>query len=142
MVDVGAKEVTRRIAVARGFIKMSGRTARLLRENQLQKGDAVAVAELAGVMAAKKTHELIPLCHQLHLSHIAVEVRVVENGAEIEATVKSEGKTGVEMEALTACSVAALAVYDMCKAVEKDMEIGPIHLVRKEGGKSGSYIRR
>ena len=141
MVDVGAKPVTRRLAVAAGRITLAPETIRLLRENRLAKGDALQVARLAGIMAAKRTHELIPLCHPLQLSHVEVEIELQGERAEIRASVRCEGKTGVEMEALTACSVAALTLYDMCKAVDKTMVIGNIRLLRKEGGRSGVYRR-
>ncbi len=141
MVDVGDKPVTRRTAVAGGFIQLSPQTLQLLRENRLEKGDAVQVARIAGIMAAKRTHELIPLCHPLPITSIDVDIRLTDSGADIRATVRCDGKTGVEMEALTACSVAALTLYDMCKAVDKSMVIGRIRLLRKEGGRSGVYVR-
>ncbi len=141
MVDVGDKAVTSRVAEAAGAVTLSAETLRLLRENQLQKGDALQVARIAGIMAAKRTHELIPLCHPLPLSHVQVDIRLAEDRAEIRSLVRCEGRTGVEMEALTACSVAALTLYDMCKAVDKAMVIGEIRLLRKEGGKSGAWIR-
>ncbi|MFQ5630251.1 MAG: cyclic pyranopterin monophosphate synthase MoaC [bacterium] len=140
MVDVGEKAVTRRRAVAGGFIAMKPATLSLIKQNKLKKGDALQVARLAGIMAAKRTHELIPLCHPLLLSHIDVQIRLRDDGAEIESTVVCEGKTGVEMEALTACSVAALTIYDMCKSVDKSMAIGDIRLLEKEGGRSGRWV--
>lgn len=142
MVDVSGKKVTLRKAVAGGFVSLKPETLELLRQNKLGKGDALSTARLAGIMAAKKTHDLIPLCHPLQISKIALDLRLQPAGVEIMATVKCEGKTGVEMEALTACSVAALTVYDMCKAVDKEMVIGNIRLLKKEGGRSGRYIRK
>jgi cyclic pyranopterin monophosphate synthase len=141
MVDVGAKEHTTRRATARGRVCVSPDTLRLIQARGFKKGDVLTVAQLAGIMAAKKTHELIPLCHPLALSSIAVELSIDEaaNTVEIEATVGLTGQTGVEMEALTAVSVAALTVYDMCKSVDRAMRIEAIRLVRKEGGKSGTF---
>jgi len=142
MVDVGHKPDTERVAIAKGEVHMSSETLRLVKEGNLPKGDVFAVARLAGIMAAKRTPELIPLCHPLLLSHIDVELSINEEKSciEITATVRSTGKTGVEMEALTAVSVAALAVYDMAKGVEKTMRIQNIRLVEKHGGKSGDII--
>ncbi len=141
MVDVGAKEHTQRRATARGRVCVSPDTLRLIAGRGFKKGDVLAVAQLAGIMAAKKTHELIPLCHPLALSSVAVELSIDEAGStvEIEASVGLTGQTGVEMEALTAVSVAALTVYDMCKSVDRGMRIEAIRLVRKEGGKSGLF---
>jgi cyclic pyranopterin phosphate synthase len=141
MVDVGAKEHTRRSATARGRVTMAPETLRLIQARGFKKGDVLGVAQLAGIMAAKKTHELIPLCHPLMLTSVKVELTPDEsaNAIDIEATVGLAGQTGVEMEALTAVSVAALAVYDMCKAVDRGMRIVDIRLVRKEGGKSGTF---
>ncbi len=139
MVDVGDKAITRRKAVAEGFISLQPETLTLLRENKLKKGDAVQVARIAGIMAAKQTSALIPLCHPLMLSQVEVEITLDDEGARICSTVRCEGKTGVEMEALTACSVAALTLYDMCKAVDKSMVIHGIRLLRKEGGRSGVF---
>lgn len=143
MVDVGAKAVTEREASATGTIHMRPDTLRRITAGQLPKGDVFAVARVAGIMAAKKTPELIPLCHPLLISSVNVEFTPDEEMGriEIEARVKVNGKTGVEMEALTAVSVAALTIYDMCKAVERDMAISDISLKRKSGGKSGTYIR-
>ncbi|RLC81403.1 MAG: cyclic pyranopterin monophosphate synthase MoaC [Chloroflexi bacterium] len=142
MVDVGHKPDTERMAVAKGEVYMKPETLRLIKEGNLPKGDVFSVARLAGIMAAKRTPELIPLCHPLFLSHIDVELGINEEKScvEITATVRSVGKTGVEMEALTAVSVAALAVYDMAKAVEKTMRIQNIRLVEKHGGKSGDIV--
>ena len=143
MVDVGAKSVTEREAIATGRIHMHPDTLRLITTGQIPKGDVLAVARVAGIMAAKKTPALIPLCHPLLLSSITVEFTPDEEMGriEIEANVKVSGKTGVEIEALTAVSVAALTIYDMCKAVEKDMAISDISLKHKSGGKSGTYVR-
>jgi cyclic pyranopterin monophosphate synthase len=141
MVDVSAKDDTRREATARGRIVMRQETLALIQSAGLPKGDVLAVARIAGVMAAKRTHELIPLCHPLPVSGVTVELAPSEAGdaVEIEATVRVTGQTGVEMEALTAVSVAALTIYDMCKAVERGMRIEAISLVAKSGGRSGDY---
>ena len=139
MVDVGDKSVTTRRAVASGQVSMTDQTLAMIRDGGHKKGDVIQVAQLAGIMAAKKTPDLIPLCHPLSLSHVSVDITLIENGLEITAECRLDGKTGVEMEALTAVSVAALTVYDMCKAVDKAMVIGPIKLVHKSGGKSGDY---
>ena len=139
MVDVGGKADTERVAVARGEVAMRPETLRLIAERGMPKGDVLAVAQVAGIMAAKRTPDLIPLCHTLLLTRVGVDFRIDEEASRIEitATVRSRGKTGVEMEALTAVSVAALTIYDMAKAVEKTMRIGNIRLVHKRGGKSG-----
>jgi cyclic pyranopterin phosphate synthase len=143
MVDVGAKADTERLAVARGRITMQPETLALIRGGTVKKGDVLTVAQIAGIQAAKRTHELIPMCHPLLLTHVGVELMPgeakTEAWIEIEATVRTRGKTGVEMEALTAASVAALTVYDMCKAADRGMEIGPVRLVHKSGGKSGDW---
>ena len=141
MVDVSAKNETVRIAVARGIITMAKDTLRLITSGQIPKGDVLAVARVAGIMAAKKTAELIPMCHPLMLTGCTVDFHIDESEAaiHIEAIVKTTGKTGVEMEALTV--VTALTIYDMCKAVDKNMVIGQIRLVSKSGGKSGHYQR-
>jgi len=142
MVDVGGKPDTERVAVARGEVTMRPETLRLIAEQGLPKGDVLAVAQVAGIMAAKRTPDLIPLCHPLLLTQVDVEFRIDEEASRIEitATVRSRGQTGVEMEALTAVSVAALTIYDMAKAVERTMRIGNIRLVRKSGGKSGEIV--
>lgn len=142
MVDVGGKPDTERVAVAKGEITMCSETLALIQEGGIPKGDVLAVAQVAGIMAAKRTHEMIPMCHPLLLTHVAVEFAPdeAENLIEITATVKTTGKTGVEMEALTAVAVAALTIYDMCKAVDRAMHITNIRLVRKSGGKSGEII--
>ncbi len=143
MVDVGAKADTARRAVAEGFVRMSEKTLVLVTEGTAAKGDVLGVARLAGIMAAKRTSELIPLCHPLPITHVAVDLAAdpALPGVRITAEVRTTGKTGVEMEALTAVAVAALTVYDMLKAAEKGMEIGGIALVLKEGGKSGLWQR-
>lgn len=140
MVDIGGKTVTERTATARGSVKMSEQTLAIIRKGETQKGDVLGIARLAGIMAAKKTPEIIPLCHPLPLTGIAVDLTPTPpDRIEIEATVKLSGRTGAEMEALTAVSAAALTVYDMVKAVDKSMRITDIRLIRKEGGKSGLY---
>lgn len=142
MVDVGDKDVTSRVARAFGHVTMQPETLRLIQDKQLAKGDVFEVARLAGIMASKRTSDLIPLCHPLALNKASVDFEVVDDRTiRIEATVSVNGKTGVEMEALTSASVAALTIYDMCKAVDRGMEIGPFHLVEKSGGKSGHFIR-
>ena len=142
MVDVSAKSETKREAIARGRIVMRRETLALIAEGGLPKGDVLAVAQIAGMMAAKRTHELIPMCHPLLLT--GIDVRLTPNDGrsciEIEAAVRTTGKTGVEMEALTAVSVAALTVYDMCKAVDRAMKIEGVRLVKKTGGKSGDVV--
>ena len=141
MVDVGDKDVTERMATARATVVMQPATLKLIREKKAAKGDVLAVAQLAGIMAAKKTSDLIPLCHPLALSSVQVTLTLDEtrNAVDIEATCKLKGKTGVEMEALTAASVAALTVYDMCKAVDRGMVIEQVKLLHKSGGKSGTF---
>lgn len=142
MVDVGEKHDSMRWAVARGEVRMKPETLKLIREGAIKKGDVLSVAQVAGIMAAKRTAELIPLCHPLQTTHIEVKLTLDERlpGVLITATVRVVGKTGVEMEALTAVSVAALTVYDMAKAVDRSMHIGNIHLVEKHGGKSGDIL--
>jgi len=142
MVDVSSKPDTERVAVARGEVIMLPATLALIQEGGIKKGDVLTVAQLAGVMAAKKTSELIPLCHPLPMHQVVVDIQAVEElpGLRITATVKTFGKTGVEMEALTAVSVAALTVYDMAKAAEKTMRIQNIRLVEKHGGRSGDIF--
>ncbi|MCR6632280.1 MAG: cyclic pyranopterin monophosphate synthase MoaC [Magnetospirillum sp.] len=141
MVDVSDKGETERVAVARGKVVMAPQTMALIQSRGLKKGDVLAVAQLAGIMGAKRTPDLIPLCHPLALTSVKVELALDPDNAAvaIEATCKLRGRTGVEMEALTAVSVAALTVYDMVKAVDKSMRITDIHLVHKSGGKSGTY---
>lgn len=142
MVDVGGKPATRREAVARGRITIRPAALRLIRERRVAKGDPLAAARLAGIMAAKRTADLIPLCHPLPLSHVAIEVTPRPRGYDIEARVATTAQTGVEMEALTAVAVAALTVYDMVKAADKSMTIDHIRLVSKSGGRSGTYRRK
>ena len=142
MVDVGDKPVTSREALARGEITMSATALRLIRQGALAKGDPLQAARLAGIMAAKKTAELIPLCHPLPLTHVSVELTPTRRGYRIDARVRTASQTGVEMEALTAVAVAALTIYDMAKAVDKEMVIGQICLIEKKGGRSGHYRRK
>lgn len=142
MVDVGSKPDTERVAIARGEVVMQPETLVLIRQGDVKKGDVLGVARLAGIMAAKRTAELIPLCHPLQLTHVALELQADDSlpGIRLEATVRTVGKTGVEMEALTAVSVAALTVYDMAKAVDRTMRIDGVRMVEKHGGRSGSII--
>ncbi len=144
MVDVSAKEITSRTAVARGAIHMRAETLALILEEKIEKGDVFSVARIAGIMAAKKTSELIPMCHPLNITSVEIDLTAARDPArvDIEATVHVSGKTGVEMEAMTAVSVAGLTIYDMCKAVDREMTIGEIRLVKKSGGKSGTFIRK
>ncbi|SFV69913.1 Molybdenum cofactor biosynthesis protein MoaC [hydrothermal vent metagenome] len=139
MVDVSDKNITNRSATATGFITMSPETIKLIQSGNNKKGDVLATARIAGIMSAKKTSELIPMCHPLMLSSIKVDLEIQENGINIIATCKLDGKTGVEMEALTAVSIAGLTLYDMCKAVDKTMCISNIKLIEKIGGKSGHW---
>jgi cyclic pyranopterin phosphate synthase len=140
MVDVSAKDRTAREAEASAFVAMSSQVLQSLASNP--KGDPLETARLAGIMAAKKTAELIPLCHPLPLSHVDVKLRQCENGIAVSSRVRTTAETGVEMEALVAASIAALTVYDMCKALDKGIEIRDVMLERKSGGKSGAYIRK
>ena len=143
MVDVGEKAVTHRTAVAVGRVTMSPECFAAVAEGRAKKGDVLGVAQVAGIMATKRTSELIPLCHPLPLTKVSVDFKLLPERQAVEAlcTVKTAGVTGVEMEALTGVSTALLTIYDMCKAVDKGMELGEIHLVEKTGGKSGHYIR-
>jgi cyclic pyranopterin phosphate synthase len=143
MVDVGDKPLTKREAVATGHVRMAPETLAIIRNGDAKKGDVLGTARLAGIMAAKRTHELIPLCHPLLLTHIAVEISEDEAlpGLQVKAVVAVSGQTGVEMEALTAVSVCCLTIYDMVKAVDRSMEIGAIVLQEKQGGRSGSFKR-
>jgi len=143
MVDVSAKAVTRREAVARGEVLMRPETLARIAAGALPKGDVLAVARLAGIMAAKRTADLVPLCHPLPLSHVDVELtpEAAAGRVRIESRVTVEARTGVEMEALTAVAVAGLVLYDMCKAVDREMTIGAIRLVKKTGGRSGTFVR-
>jgi cyclic pyranopterin monophosphate synthase len=142
MVDVSAKAVTTRTAVAQGFVKMKAAVVRAVRRLKNPKGNPLEVARIAGIAAAKRTAEWIPLCHPLPLTHIDVTARLCQNGVELQSIVMAAAQTGVEMEALVAVSAAALTVYDMCKALDKTMEITDIVLVRKTGGKSGDFHRQ
>jgi len=141
MVDVSGKDVTRRTAVAGGFIRMSPDAVKAVKSGTVPKGDVLAAARIAGIQAAKRTGELIPLCHPLPLDQVTVDFSIERNGIEIKTAAVFTGRTGVEMEALTAVSVAALTIYDMCKSVDKTMEIGRICLLEKSGGRSGHYVR-
>lgn len=142
MVDVTDKAKTFRTAVAEGTVHMAPATAALIRSGGVAKGDVLAVAQVAGIMAAKRTSELIPMCHPVALTGLDMAFSVEEDAVRIRAEARCTGVTGVEMEALTAVSAAALTIYDMCKAVQRDMEIGRIHLCRKSGGRSGDYERK
>ena len=141
MVDVGAKPVTERTATARVRVVMQAATAALIRSGGAKKGDVLGVARIAGIMAAKRTAELIPLCHPLPISSVSLDLAAGEDAVEIAATVRTTGQTGVEMEALTAASVAALTVYDMCKSVDRGMRIEGLRLTHKAGGKSGEFVQ-
>jgi len=141
MVDVSAKAETARAATAHAFIRMKRATVGKIRGLKSPKGNPLEIARIAGITAAKRTAELIPLCHPLPLTHVDVQAKLCQNGVEIVSEARTTGPTGVEMEALVAASVAALTVYDMCKALERGMEIGKVHLLSKTGGRSGSYHR-
>ncbi len=143
MVDVTEKDVTERVAVATGRVLMKKETLELILANEVKKGDVLGVARVAGIMAAKKTPELVPLCHPLNITNVGVEFATVDDppSVEITATAKVASKTGVEMEALCAVAVSALTIYDMCKAVDREMELTDIRLVEKSGGKSGEFRR-
>ena len=141
MVDVGAKSITQRVATARARVTMLPATAALIRSGGARKGDVLGVARIAGIMASKRTAELIPLCHPLPISAVSLELEVTDYTVEIAATVSTTGQTGVEMEALTAASVAALTVYDMCKSVDRGMRIEAVRLTHKSGGKSGDFTQ-
>ena len=142
MVDVSGKQTTERVAVAEGRVVMTKKTLDLVLKGDAKKGDVLGAARIAGIMAAKRTHELIPLCHPLAISKIAVDITPTKTGLAVRATVKVSGQTGVEMEALTAVSVACLTIYDMVKAVERGMRIEGIRLIAKQGGKSGDYVAK
>jgi cyclic pyranopterin monophosphate synthase len=141
MVDVTAKPATSRTAVAHAFVRMGRGTVASLRHLKSPKGDPLEVARIAGITAAKRTSELIPLCHPLALTHVDVRAKLCQNGIEITSEARVTGPTGVEMEALVGAAVAALTIYDMCKALERGMEITELHLVKKSGGRSGTYVR-
>lgn len=140
MVDVGKKPDTKRVAVAKGRVVMTPQTLELIRKNEIAKGDVLTVAQVAGITAAKRTSELIPLCHPLLLTNISVDFDLQDDAIEIRAIVEATGKTGVEMEALTAVTVSALTIYDMCKAQDRAMRIQDVRLVKKSGGKSGDIV--
>jgi cyclic pyranopterin phosphate synthase len=144
MVDVSEKPLTQRDAVVRGSVYMKPETLRLIKDRQISKGDVLSVARIAGIMAAKKTSDLIPMCHPLNIASVGIDFYINENKnkIDIKTTVKIVGQTGVEMEALTATSIAALTIYDMCKAVDKEMVISDIMLMEKRGGKSGEFKRK
>ena len=142
MVDVTEKNQTVRVARAEAFVEMSAETVKLLRDRAMPKGNPLEVARIAGIQAGKKTSELIPLCHPLPLTHLDISIDVIDSGARIEAIARTKAETGVEMEAMTAVSIAALTLYDMCKAVEKGISIGPVRLLQKSGGKSGHWVRK
>ena len=144
MVDVSEKDNTSRIAIARGSIHMQPKTLALILGEKIEKGDVFSVARVAGIMAAKKTSELIPMCHPLNITSVKIDLAPKQKPArvEIEAAVRVSGKTGVEMEAMTAVAAAGLTIYDMCKAVDREMTIGEIRLVEKSGGKSGTFVRK
>jgi cyclic pyranopterin phosphate synthase len=144
MVDVTKKDITERIALARGTVFMRPETLALILEQKVEKGDVFSVARVAGIMAAKKTSDLIPMCHPLNITSVEIFLTPQQKPARvaIEAVVKVTGQTGVEMEAMTAVSVCGLTIYDMCKAVDREMSIGEIRLVKKSGGKSGTFIRK
>jgi cyclic pyranopterin phosphate synthase len=139
MVDVGGKAETARVAIASGRIRMSPEALAAIREGDVPKGDVLAAARIAGIMAAKKTAELIPLCHPLTLDSVGVDFAFEEDGLRATATASLTGRTGVEMEAMTACSIALLTIYDMAKAIDKGMVIGDVRLIEKRGGKSGTW---
>lgn len=141
MVDVSEKNETKGVAIAKGSIKMNPKTIEMIKNNQMKKGDVLSVAQIGGITGAKKTWDIIPMCHNIFLTGSDIKFNILEDEIEVEATVSTVGKTGVEMEALTAASVAMLTIYDMCKAVDKEMVIGNIRVMKKIGGKSGEYIR-
>ncbi len=141
MVDVSEKDITRRIAIATGFIHMQPAVIEAVTSGNIPKGDILAAARIAGIQAAKKTSDLIPLCHPLPIDQVLVDFSIEKNGIAVTAKVTSTGRTGVEMEALTAVSIASLTIYDMCKAVDKGIKISDIGLMEKSGGRSGHYIR-
>ncbi len=141
MVDVGDKDISHRVAIAAGWIRMQPETLRLIREGGNKKGDVLGIARIAGIMAAKKTAELVPLCHPLALTHIAIDLELEDLGVHCRTRVETRGQTGVEMEALCATQVALLTIYDMCKAVDRGMSIEQVCLLEKSGGKSGDWRR-
>lgn len=142
MIDIGSKRITRREAIVGGRIQLKASVVRLIKKRNIPKGDCLEAARLAGILAAKKTPEMIPLCHPIPIEFVDVKFYLKNNAVEIRTTVRGQAKTGVEMEALVATSVAALTIYDMCKMFDKDMVIGDIRLLKKTGGKSGAYVRK
>lgn len=142
MVDVGNKDITKRTAIATGRIRMKKETVDKIKQGLIEKGDVLSVAQIAGIMGAKKTSDLIPMCHNINLNGADIRFSIQDQYIDLEAEVKTTGKTGVEMEALTAISIACLTIYDMCKAIDKDMIIEDIKLIKKTGGKSGDYMRK
>ncbi|HZK57433.1 MAG TPA: cyclic pyranopterin monophosphate synthase MoaC [Clostridia bacterium] len=141
MVEVGDKDITKRTAIAGGKIIMKAETLQRIKDGLIKKGDVLSVAQIGGIMGAKKTGELIPMCHNIFLTGADIRFQFIENGVEVEAEVSAMDKTGVEMEALTAVSLACLTIYDMCKAIDRGMEIQDIMLIKKAGGRSGVYLR-
>lgn len=142
MVEVGDKKDTKRVAIAQGRINMKRETVKRIKDGLIKKGDVLSVAQVGGIMGAKKTSDLIPMCHNILLTGSDIRFNILDDAIEIEAEVRTTGKTGVEMEALTAVSITALTIYDMCKAVDKDMVIEDIKLIKKSGGNSGDYVRK
>ncbi|MCK4234906.1 cyclic pyranopterin monophosphate synthase MoaC [candidate division WOR-3 bacterium] len=144
MVDITRKEITERVAVAKGRVYIKPETIKRIEEDNIKKGDVITVAKIAGIMAAKRVDELIPLCHKLSLTDVKIDLKIDKKGSflEITCTVKSTGKTGVEMEALTGVSITALTIYDMCKAVDREIMLSDIRLMEKRGGKSGHFVRK
>ena len=141
MIDVGSKKVTKRVAVAEAFINLNSSTKNKIYKNKIIKGDVISVAKTAGIMAAKKTSDIIPLCHQIPLNSVEIEIKKKSKGLQIISTCNSSSQTGVEMEALLSVSISALTIYDMCKSLDKSIEIRQIRLLSKKGGKSGNYKR-
>ncbi len=142
MIDVGNKKKTSRMATANAFAKLGKDLLSKIKNNRMPKGNVLEAARIAGIMAAKKTHELIPLCHNIEIEHVGINFKFKKDGILIESTARTTAKTGIEMEALTACSIAALTIYDMCKMFSKSIEISKIELIEKRGGKSGIYRKK
>ena len=141
MIDVGAKKITKRTAIAEALINLSSDTKKRIHKGKMVKGDVISVAKTAGILAAKKTSDIIPLCHQIPLNSVEIDIKDEQNGFQIISKCNSSSKTGVEMEALLSVSITALTIYDMCKSLDKSIEIGKIRLLSKKGGKSGNYKR-
>ena len=141
MIDVGAKKITKRTAIAEAFINLSSDTKKRIHKGKMVKGDVISVAKTAGILAAKKTSDIIPLCHQIPLNSVEIDIKDEQNGFQIISKCNSSSKTGVEMEALLSVTVVALTIYDMCKSIDKSIEISKIRLLSKKGGKSGNYKR-